>query len=105
MTDITIKVTTEQLYEAAAEAENAIDKVAGDFSSIADCVTKSSDYWEGEGNKAHIQKMKKSMEKVEQMLKRFKEDAEDLKAMAGTYDIAHQKTVDYTQSLSTDVII
>jgi WXG100 family type VII secretion target len=105
MNDITIKVTTGQLYAAAEEAGQAIDRVTEDFSSISECVTMSSNYWEGEGNKAHIQKMKKHMEKVEQILKRFKEDAEDLKTMAGVYDAAHQKTVEYTQSLSTDVII
>ncbi len=105
MNDITIKVTTEQLYAAAEDAEQAISRVTEDFSAISDCVTRSAYYWEGEGDEAHIRKMKKQMEKVEQMLDRFAEDARDLKVMAGIYDAAHQETVTYAQSLSTDVIV
>lgn len=105
MNDITIRVTTEQLAIAAETAEQAIGRVSNDFSDILGCVNASSRYWEGRGNDAHVRKMRTEMEKVEQMLNRFKEDVADLRKIAGIYEQTHRETVEYTNQLSADVII
>lgn len=105
MSDITIKVKTEQLANCADDAERKIRNLRNSFQKIGDCVNKSRNYWTGEGNNAHIKKYVAKIEKIEQALARLDENVADLREVAGIYVKAEASSVRSTEVLPFDVII
>ena len=105
MDSTTIVVSTERLQTAADTFDLKIDKVQKAFDRIEKKVAATSYYWEGKGREAFFASYQAKSDKIRTSLARFREEADDLRAMAGIYQASEKAAVDLTASLSSDVII
>ena len=105
MDGITIKVTTEELVTASDNVETFAGNVENIFGEIKDIVVRSSSYWEGKGYSAHADSYNKRNDRVLTALARFRENARDLKTIAGVYEKAEEENVTQAQALPTDIIL
>ena len=99
---IKLKVKPEELEIIASEAENHIQNLRNELAKAEHVVTRSTSYWEAEGNTAYLQSYRSNMGHY---LQKFSDHITDLRTIAGIYKEAESKAVEISQSLESDVIV
>ncbi len=100
-----IKVETETLRAKADTVTGQISEMQGQLDEFKQVVTKTSSYWLGDGGDTRRKEYIDKQAFVEEMIKRLKEYPVDLLKIAGIYDNAEKENIEFSRSLSTDVII
>lgn len=103
-TGMEIRVQTNTLITAAADVEQKIKDLGNIFGAIEQRVRGSADYWEGSGAGNHLRAYLGKVEMIRTALARFKENADDLKKIAGVYEEAEHKIATRNQVLPTDLL-
>lgn len=104
-TGIVIAVKTDRLVTSAADVEAKIRRLEQAFSSIDQTITGSKRYWEGEGVSAYQTAYQKKMDIIKTALKRFQENVDDLREIAGVYEQAEREVAENNAALSSEGII
>lgn len=99
-----VRVTPEQLKTQASEVDNLIRKLEKQYSDLDAVISKTSGYWVGDAGDLHRKKYTEGKEKVNEIIKRWKEHPKDLLTMAGLYDAAEKEVEAIANSLPADVI-
>ncbi len=102
--DIEIVVKKEALIEAAENVQGIVGALNKIFDSLDKKVDGTSSYWEGEGNSLFIQNYRAKKEMADTALRRFMENATDLRAIAMGYEQSERKNERLASSLPGDVI-
>ena len=103
--DFIIKTDTQQLVSIANEVDTKINRLEDALKEIDQQVKNSKRYWEGDGNSAHVQTYQTKMDTISQALKRFRENADHLRTIAGTYNQAEDRAKQSASSLRVDQIV
>lgn len=101
---IQIKVSPEVLYRQVDDVLGRIGRIEGHFSSIENKINNSTNYWKGEAGEAHRRVYQESKEGIEEVLNDFRQTAENLRTIAGTYENTEKTVVAEAQGLLVDVI-
>jgi len=104
MIDVTIRVETETLKSAAEDARSKVKGIASILEKIERCINACGSFWEGEGQEAVMASYQSKKEGLEDVVKRFKDDIDDLEVIAGVYDAAEAENTDMARQLRSDVI-
>lgn len=102
---IVIAVKTDRLITSAADVESKIQRLEQVFSNIDRTVTGSRRYWEGEGVSAYQAAYQKKMDVIKTALRRFRENVDDLREIAGVYEQTEQNVAANNAALSSAGII
>lgn len=105
MGQVMIKATPERLFEKADAAAGRVQSMRKHFESIEQAVNRSSGYWIGWAGDAHRETYQENREEIDEALRRFQENAEDLKKIAQNYLTVIQETTAEAESLPDNVII
>lgn len=100
-----IRVTTQQLRAAADEASGYIDKVSKQFEQIESIVNATAGYWEGDGQAAFRKSYTDRLEKIEKALRGFQDNVDDLRKIAGIYEVTEEEAAESVEPLLSDVIV
>lgn len=103
--DFAIKVDTGTLRTKADTVSNQISTMEKQLDELKQTVTRTADYWIGNGGDARRNEYIEKQAIVEEMIRRLKEYPVDLLQMAGVYERAEKETTQIPQSLSADMII
>lgn len=104
MTDIRLKVNTEQIKKQATLVSDEIRETERMWRMIQRKFESSQKYWVGEASKKHQQYIKKATVEVDHLLKRMKEHPVELLKVAGVYDKAEKSARSMSGKLPNDVI-
>lgn len=99
-----VRVTAEQLKTQASEVERLIGKLEKQYGDLDTAIRKTSGYWIGDAGDLHRKKYTEGKEKVNEIIKRWKEHPKDLLVMAGLFDEAEKEAKEIADSLPADVI-
>ena len=102
---IKLEVKPEELEIIASEAENHIQNLKNELAKAEQVVTRSTSYWEAEGNTAYLQSYRSKSTNMGHYLQKFSDHITDLRTIAGIYKEAESKAVEISQSLESDVIV
>ena len=105
LNNVVIRVSPEQLLSTAGEVEEKIKKVEEAFRTLGCLVDESGRYWEGDGNLAFQRAYRKMKEEMLRVLNGFRENAENLKKIAGVYESNERSITEYNESLRVDMIV
>ncbi len=105
MANIELKVTPAELKAKAGEITSEINRIEQDFQKIAQAVSTSRGYWEGDASQAHQNYYTSYQDEIASVIAKLKEHPEDLLKMAGIYEATENQAVQTSQMLSQDVII
>lgn len=100
----TLRVETEVLKQQSEEVENAISQLQGIFDDIETVIFAIDTYWEGDGAEMHKKVYRERMEAVDEIYKRFRENVNDLREMAGIYENTETINKSEAEVLPSDVI-
>ena len=100
-----IKVTTEQLRTAADEASGYIKRVCEHFDNIESIIKATSGYWEGEGQAAFVKSYSDRIGKIEKIMMEFQDNIDDLRKIAGIYELTESRIKENNSALRSDVIV
>ena len=100
-----IKVDTERLKTASAAAMAEIQGTSNVFNTIRGIVYHSHNYWEGDGQREYCQAFDSKSENISNIIRRYRDNANELMQMADNYDVTEKAAVEEAQSLPVDVII
>lgn len=101
---IEIKVTPEHLRTTAGSVEAKIQRLEQVFSAIQQRINKGRGYWDGEGVSAYIAAYRSKDEAIRTAFRRFRENVEDLREIAGVYDQVERQITNNNMALSSDWI-
>jgi len=99
-----IKVNTEVLRSAADSIDARAAAVMLTVDDLKAVIERSAVYWEGMGQNAHVGTYRKKLEKVEQAISRYRENAQDLRTEAGIYESAERINNQISDILPGDVL-
>lgn len=102
---IVIAVKTERLITSASDVETKIKRLEQAFSSIDQTVAGSRRYWEGEGISTYQTAYQRKMDVIRTALRRFQENVDDLREIAGVYEQAERDVAANNAALSSEGII
>lgn len=102
--EITLKVSPDQLKNAAEEIQNQITAFETKLKQMVQVIQGSKGYWTGDASAAHQKAFESLKEDVELVIRRLREHPDDLLKMAGLYEEAEKQAVEKSQALSGDVI-
>lgn len=101
---IVIKVKTNQLISAASEVDRKIDQLERVFAGMEQTVNASRRYWDGDGVSAHVSAYRSRADQIQTALRRFQENADHLRQIAGVYTESEQSLTSAHSVLRTDWI-
>ena len=104
MTDIRLKVNTDQIKKQAVIVSDEIRETERTWKMIQGKFESSQKYWVGEASKKHQRYIKKAIVEVDHLLKRMKEHPVDLLKMASIYDKAERGARSVSGKLPNSVI-
>jgi WXG100 family type VII secretion target len=99
---VEIKVTTQELKNAAQNLQNISDKVLKLYDQIGEEAQKFPAQWEGEAQEVHRQKLSSVLEDARKAAQELKERPGRLLTIAGVYETSEQQNVDKTSGLNLD---
>lgn len=102
---IMIAVKMDRLITSAADVETKIQRLEQAFSNIDQTITGSRRYWEGEGVSAYQTAYQKKMDTIKTALRRFRENVDDLREIAGVYEQTERDVAANNAALSSEGII
>ena len=103
-TDIVIKVDTDQLLSAADDVEKRIRQLEKSFADMEEKISSTLNFWEGEGASSFIAAYRGKREMVNTALRRFRENAVDLRVIAGVYTQSERDATENVAVLPSDCI-
>ena len=101
----TLRVETEVLKQQSEEVERAITQLQSIFDDIEAVIFSVDSYWEGDGADSHKNVYRQRMDAVDEIYKRFRENVNDLREMAGIYEYAEEINENEADTLPSDVIV
>lgn len=104
MSEITIKVTPQELKECADDVSSLSEALRDDYDWFQDMVRKTANYWEGAAADKYRSDFAAQKEKTDEMLTHLSKFPEDLLTMAGIYEQAESTNTEDISELSTDFI-
>lgn len=105
MSEVTIKVSTDELRKCAQKASTLSNQIWQDLDQLYECGTKTIySNWEGAAADQFRAVFQSSKDDLDEMMRRVNKYPEDLLQMAGLYDEAESTNVDSTGQLQTDFI-
>lgn len=104
LSDVSLKVTPEQLQAKAQDTKNNIAKLKTSFDNIDTIITKTQGYWIGEAGDLHRKLYTDEKEQIQEMFARFLEHPTDLEDIAKTYLDVEDVTESIAMELPGDVI-
>ena len=105
MAGMKLRVKPEELLLVANETEHAIQIMRQQFQRINEVVNRSSSYWENESQGAYVQAYRAKQEAVEEALRNFESNVNNLRIISGTYSAVEAAAVEDTGALVEDVIV
>ncbi|MBQ9136705.1 MAG: WXG100 family type VII secretion target [Lachnospiraceae bacterium] len=103
--NVTIKVTPEQLTEKSSEVAGKVQSMRQHFKDLQDAVNKSKSYWVGEAGDKHRQMYADLEEEIEEILNRLAEHPRDLVTIAQKYSDVELKIQQEIEALPSDILI
>ena len=103
MSDFTMKVSPETMIRQADEIKGSVDRIRQQFSSVEECVRRSSGYWEGEASNLHAKRFSTIKENCNEIVRRLGEYPDELLKMAGLYTQGETKSVEDPNSLQSNI--
>lgn len=103
MSDFTMKVSPETMIRQADEIKGSVDRIRQQFSSVEECVRRSSGYWEGEASNLHTTRFAKIRKSCDDITRRLSEHPDDLLKMAGLYSDSETKSAEESNSLQSNI--
>ena len=101
---IELKVTPQELKNAANDISNQIRSVEQAFAQVERAINDSASYWEGDAGDHHRKYYKEVRKEVDGILKLLKNRPDDLLKMAGLYEESERKNVSAANSLSGNIL-
>lgn len=102
--DSQIIVTSSELYAKADEVSKAITTFERCFEEITQTIDGSKGLWIGPAGDTHRKYFDDEKENIENILKRFKDHPNNLKAIAGNYEKAETQVQNENSALTNDII-
>ena len=78
-------VSPQEMQSAATAVGDYVNTMEDCFSQMKTIINQSSSYWEGKASEAHRTYYEKNIDKIEEMINRYREHVRDLNEMAGVY--------------------
>ena len=103
--DFIIKVTPQRLVKISGEVDAKIKTLENALRDIDQQIRNSKKYWEGDANSTHIQTYQKKVDVINPALKRFRENTNDLRSIAGVYTQAEERAKQNVGALKVDQIV
>lgn len=103
--ELMIKVSPAELSEKALEILARVKLVEQRFRQIEQSVIRSNGYWNGEAGELHRQVYQEQQDEREEILRRLREEVEDLQQIAGNYSESERQIKEMTSSLPDNIII
>lgn len=103
--NITIRVAPEKLNASASEVEQKIQRVEKAFKSMEQIVNAGKSFWQGDGHDRYVKAFKEKNDIVQTALIRFRENATDLRQIAGVYTAAEKAVESNNSELKVDQIV
>lgn len=104
MSDITVKVSTQELLSAAGHMTDKVEQTYATFQEIEEIIKRSSGYWEGEGHNSMVNAYERRSDDYHKIFIAIKEHIAKLVEMAGIYSETERKNVELSVALIGDVI-
>lgn len=105
MMDGMIKVSPEQLSQAASEFGTKAGTVSTLTAEMTNLVTGLASAWEGDASAQYIGKFRGLDDDIQKISKMIQEHSKDLEEMSKSYMDAEKINVDEANNLSSDVIV
>ena len=99
-----IKVTTEELENQSNVANSELTKMQSLFDELNTTILKVGNYWTGAASDFHCEAYKKQMQKVTEIVARYREHIVDLRTMAGIYTEAERQAVNLVDELPVSTL-
>lgn len=99
-----IKVNSDVLLSKAEEVSGLINTVSKAFDEMKDIISNTNNYWIGEAGNAHRRKYTEKQEKINEGIRRLKENVTDLRTMSGVYTQAEAEAMSEASKLISSVI-
>lgn len=105
MSDVVIKVSTDQLVKTSANVETKIQQLEKAMENISEVINSSKGYWNGESHIAFTKAYQKKNDVIAMAFKRFRENVTDLLTVAGVYEQTEKTITQLNQTLRVDLIV
>ncbi len=102
---IVLKVEPGVLKQMAADIEQEISHVEGQFQALDSEITKTKGFWEGSASDLHQNRYNAMKDKIQESVKRLKSNPTNLLTMAGIYEETETTVTEASQALDDDVIV
>ena len=96
-----LKVSAPEMITAANELSAYIAQMSASFESMRAIMQQSENYWVGEAGNAHRALYEEKVDKIQEILSRYREHVTDLNAMAGVYEEAETQAQAAADELPT----
>ena len=104
MENVQIIVRSEVLVQESEEVLSMISRLNSRFNSMKTRIRNTGQYWRGEAGDQHRRAFTEYEYEMEEVLRRFREHAEDLKKIAGVYESGEKESQSQAAALGTDII-
>lgn len=104
MSEITIKVTPEELSACADDVKSLASALQTDLDSLQELAGRSAYYWEGAAGDQYRSDFASHKESCDEILVRIDRFRQDLLDMAGIYEQAESTNTGNIAALDTDYI-
>jgi WXG100 family type VII secretion target len=102
--DAMIKVAPEALITTSDHVLTKINAAENAFSDMREIMRRTLFYWKGDAGDRHRELFEEETPEMEEIFKRFREHAGDLKTIAANYTNAENAAKAAAEVLSSDVI-
>lgn len=94
-----ILVTPERLQEQAGAVRTELGAMQGYFEELERLMNGTAAYWTGDAGDAHRRLYAGKLQKIEEIIRRYREQITDLEVMAGVYSEAEAAAVNIADML------
>ena len=103
-TEWNLKFQTDKLISTAEDVEGKIRRLENVFGEIGHLIDSSRSYWEGDGAESYIRTYHEKLDVIQDVFKRFRDNAENLKIIAGVLDKSEKDITTGFQPLPDNLI-
>lgn len=101
---VEIKVTTQELRNAAANIRNITERIQNLYARISEEALKFPAQWEGEAETMHRQRLTAVLERAKKAGDELKKRPDRLLVITGVYEQTEQQNIGSAQTLDSNVI-
>ena len=101
---VEIKVTTQELRNAAANIRNITERIQNLYARISEAALKFPAQWEGEAETMHRQKLTAALDRAKKAGDELKKRPDRLLVITGVYEQTEQQNIGSAQTLDSNVI-